>query len=160
MTSSRSTSPRQRRRELQALLDTTASPSSPFNLSNITESTDTTVYPPPTVPGNPDTKKRKLNNEDSVNGGHAHKATASNDVRNALYPNLMLANTHLTKVHNILKKECEQLADLVVSFLGFYVFRCSGGFRFRIKSSCGSTSPCPSKCETCAPRFVIQPTFS
>ncbi|KAJ3477253.1 hypothetical protein NLI96_g10596 [Meripilus lineatus] len=98
--------------ELQALLDTTSSPTSPFHLSHLAETTDTTVYPPPTASATsgPDAKKRKLNNEEAVNGAHP---PASNDTRNALYPNLMLANPHITKVHNILKKECEQLADLV-----------------------------------------------
>ena len=112
-------------RELQALLDTTSSSSSPFHLSHAAETTEATVYPPPATSSSagPDTKKRKLNNEDVVNGGSAHTPSAGNDTRNALYPNLMLANPHITKVHGILKKECEQLADLVVSIPWFPYIR-------------------------------------
>lgn len=60
-----------------------------------------------------ETKKRKLDSDESVNGVTSG-VSATNDTRNARYPNLMHANKHIVKVHELMKRECEQLAELIV----------------------------------------------
>lgn len=95
--------------ELNEFIETTSTPDSPFHLSRVAASTDATVYPPPTDEDGPEAKKRKRNTETSSG------ATNSNDTRHAAYPNLMLGNKHIVMIHATIKKECEQLADLVVS---------------------------------------------
>ncbi|KZT74934.1 proteasome activator pa28, REG alpha/beta subunit [Daedalea quercina L-15889] len=97
--------------ELQQLIDSTNDESSPFHISHAATSTDPTVHPPPFVEEGPDVKKRKLHSSDT-NGVVTTGLTLSNDVRHAVYPNLVTANQHIDKVHGIVKKECEQLADL------------------------------------------------
>ena len=72
--------------------------------------TDAKVYPPPpgaTEDSEPESKKRKLN--DGALNGKAHDTGAG-----ARYTNHMLANQHVKDVHNIVKKECEDLADSIV----------------------------------------------
>ncbi|TFY75996.1 hypothetical protein EWM64_g8013 [Hericium alpestre] len=92
--------------ELQELIASTSSPSSPFNLSRAKESTDPTVYPPPTVKSEePDTKKRKL---DSVTAN----GTRYVELEHARYPNLLVTNKQLTEAQDIVKRECEKLAEL------------------------------------------------
>ncbi|OSX66945.1 hypothetical protein POSPLADRAFT_1042239 [Postia placenta MAD-698-R-SB12] len=100
--------------ELQQLIDASSDPSSPFNISHATSATDVTVYPPPgRAPSEePDSKKRKRSADDGVNGTSAAGLTSSNDAHHARFPNLILANKHLTTVHAAVKKECEQLAEL------------------------------------------------
>ncbi|KZT08546.1 proteasome activator pa28, REG alpha/beta subunit [Laetiporus sulphureus 93-53] len=100
--------------ELQELIDSTKSPSSPFHESHGVMSTDATVYPPPDPRSSegPETKKRKLEADDFENVSSTSALTHPNDVYFARYPNLILANQHLVKVYDRLKKECEQLADL------------------------------------------------
>ena len=82
-------------------------PSSPFHVSNL--ETDTTVYPSPSssTGGEPESKKRKL--DDVVTNGLSHTDEG------ARFTNQMLANAHIQKVHNIVKKECGELADSIVS---------------------------------------------
>ena len=102
-------------RELQQLIDSTNDESSPFHISHAANSTNPTVHPPPTLAEEgPDVKKRKLHSNDT-NGVLTTGLTLSNDVRHAVYPNLVTANQHIDKVHAIVKKECEQLADSCVS---------------------------------------------
>ncbi|KAF7981152.1 hypothetical protein HWV62_34911 [Athelia sp. TMB] len=91
--------------ELNQTIESTLSSDSPFHLSRAASSTDATVYPPPTISEELTSKKRKLN------GGSV--SAQSNDTHSAMYPNLMLSNQHIVKVHADIKKECEQLADLV-----------------------------------------------
>ncbi|EMD41836.1 hypothetical protein CERSUDRAFT_120763 [Gelatoporia subvermispora B] len=101
--------------ELQALIDSTIHPSSPFHPSHAANFTDTTVYPPPSYLADSEgseTKKRKLDSDESVNGVTSG-VSATNDTRNARYPNLMHANKHIVKVHELMKRECEQLAELI-----------------------------------------------
>lgn len=94
--------------ELHELINSTSSPSSPFHISNLT--TDSTVYPPPTAASDePESKKRKLT-EASVNG----KTESAHVDVGARYTNQMLSNQHVLKVHSIVKKECEELADSIV----------------------------------------------
>ncbi|KZP25415.1 proteasome activator pa28 REG alpha beta subunit [Athelia psychrophila] len=93
--------------ELNEFIETTSTPDSPFHLSRAAASTDATVYPPPTDDDGPEAKKRKRNTETGSG------ATNSNDTRHAVYPNLMLGNKHIVIIHATIKKECEQLADLV-----------------------------------------------
>lgn len=92
-----------------------SNPTSPFNMSNATKHTDTTIYPPPieSSTDEPDTKKRKLA-DGGVNGSViAH--TADNVTDGARFTNSMHANKHLEQVYAVLKKECEELADSIVS---------------------------------------------
>lgn len=131
-------------RELQDLIESTSSPSSPFHSSHAS-TTDTTVYSPSL--DEPESKKRKL--EDGVANGSLGLAT-TNAGSGARYLNRTVANKHLATVHGIIKKECEDLADSIVSS----VSRClalitsiagSSAIFVRIKSSYGSIYPCPSK---------------
>ena len=98
--------------QLQQLIDTTSSPSSPFHLSHASSSTDATVYPPPgssDASQEPDAKKRKRATDDKgVAVSHA------DDTHHARFPNLMLSNKHLVQVHSKVKEECEHLAELCV----------------------------------------------
>ena len=91
------------------MIVSTSLPSSPFHISNLT--TDTTVYPPATggTTDEPESKKRKLA-DGAPNGKTSHDTDPS-----ARYTNQMLSNQHVIKVHDILKKECEELADSIVS---------------------------------------------
>ncbi|KAH7930507.1 proteasome activator pa28, REG alpha/beta subunit [Leucogyrophana mollusca] len=90
--------------ELSALIDSTIQPDSPYHISHASSFTDATVYPPPSSTGadEPD-KKRKRGTDRSVSLPH------SSD--NARYPNHMLANQHIIKLHDTVKRECSQLAD-------------------------------------------------
>lgn len=103
--------------ELQALIDSTSSPSSIFHTSNISKFTDTTVYSPPAQSSSdePEPKKRKLNGESSNALPAGSGVTLGNDTTKAVYPSLMVSNPHLKKVHETMKRECEQLAELCVS---------------------------------------------
>jgi proteasome activator subunit 3 (PA28 gamma) len=93
-------------RALQELIISTSAPSSPFHSSNL--STDATVYPSPTLSlDEPESKKRKL--DESAPNGSSHADEG------ARFANQMLANSHIQNVHDILKKECEELAEYIVS---------------------------------------------
>ncbi|ETW87081.1 hypothetical protein HETIRDRAFT_377824 [Heterobasidion irregulare TC 32-1] len=97
-------------RQLQQLIDSTSSTSSPFHLSHASSSTDATVYPPPgSVDSSqePDAKKRKRATDDK---GVA--VSNANGTHHARFPNLMLSNKHLVQVHAKVKEECEHLAEL------------------------------------------------
>ncbi|KAI0322171.1 proteasome activator pa28 REG alpha/beta subunit [Amylostereum chailletii] len=96
--------------ELQELINQSTTPSSPFHLSHASYITDATVYPPPTsspAKDEPESKKRKISAEGSTNGAYG-----LNDSLHATYPNLVHANKHMRKVHETVKKECEELAML------------------------------------------------
>ncbi|TFK30850.1 proteasome activator pa28 REG alpha beta subunit [Coprinopsis marcescibilis] len=95
--------------ELSDLVDAFDSPASPFHSSNALRQTDTTVYPPPAqyfegFQG----KKRKL--DDAELNAELQKHVSEHPK----YPELVKANEHLTtKIHPIIKKESEELAQLV-----------------------------------------------
>ncbi|KAH9178602.1 proteasome activator pa28 REG alpha/beta subunit [Lactarius sanguifluus] len=94
--------------ELQNLIKSTSSPSSPFHQSHATEYTDLKVYPPPSPSnsaGESDKKKRKR----EVGETNSH---VSSDIQHARFPNVFHANRHIASVHETLKKECEQLIEL------------------------------------------------
>ncbi|THH18559.1 hypothetical protein EW146_g2461 [Bondarzewia mesenterica] len=96
--------------QLQQLIDSTSSTSSPFHLSHASATTDPIVYPPPESPSvsdEPDTKKRKRSVDDSGINGHV-----VSDTQYARSPNVVLSNKHITEVHATMKEECEQLAEL------------------------------------------------
>ena len=98
-------------RQLHQLIQDTALPSSMFHPSHAALSTDPTVYPPPSsAPEENEAKKRRRTAESSVNG----TVVAENDMQHARYPNLVLSNKHMLKVHAEVKTECEELADLCV----------------------------------------------
>ncbi|KZT30727.1 proteasome activator pa28 REG alpha/beta subunit [Neolentinus lepideus HHB14362 ss-1] len=95
--------------EIQQRIDSTLAPDSPFYMSHAQSSTDVTVYPAPNTPSDPEPKKRKRSTD---NGVAANGATV-NDTEYARYPNLVMANQHISKLHVVLKQECEELADYV-----------------------------------------------
>lgn len=100
--------------ELTELIESTKNTDSPFHISHTSNATDTTVHPAPSVspaPAGPQPKKRKLDNGPSG----ADKAPAPSDTKYASFPNHVSANQHMVeKVHDIIKKESEELASLVV----------------------------------------------
>jgi len=83
--------------------------------------TDATVYPPPAadsvVTGDLQPKKRRLTADGDSETGVITPTAGLNDIKQARYPNLFLANTHIATVHEIVKRECEDLADLCVGIL-------------------------------------------
>jgi len=96
--------------ELTTLIESTSHPDSPFHLSRASPSTDATVYPQPlsaAASDEPEAKKRKRNGD----GSTASSTHAPNDIQHARYPNLMLANKHISKLHEDVKKECSQLGE-------------------------------------------------
>ena len=102
--------------ELTTLIESTSHPDSPFHLSRASPSTDATVYPQPlsaAASDEPEAKKRKRNGD----GSTASSTHAPNDIQHARYPNLMLANKHISKLHEDVKKECSQLGENCVSGL-------------------------------------------
>lgn len=130
--------------ELQALIESASSPSSPFHSSHASSSTDPTVYPPPTSEADgPDSKKRKLT--DGVANGATHNLTTSNVTEGARYVNRVTANKHITQVHEIVKKQCEELADSIVRHLTTTYSSASFMRRVRTKSSSGSICRCLSE---------------
>ena len=108
-------------RKLQELIDETSNPSSPFHLSHASTTTDATVYPPPAAEsaalGDLQPKKRRLTADGDSETGAITPTTSANDAKQARYPNLFLANTHIATVHEVVKRECEDLADLCVGIL-------------------------------------------
>jgi proteasome activator subunit 3 (PA28 gamma) len=98
-------------RELQKLIKSTSSPSSPFHQSHAAGSTDVTVYPPPSASHSteePDKKKRKREAAETND-------RVLSDTQHARFPNLFHTNKHLVTVHETLKKEGEQIIELTVS---------------------------------------------
>ncbi|KAI0361005.1 proteasome activator pa28 REG alpha/beta subunit [Trametes cingulata] len=93
--------------DLQKLIDSTSQPTSPFHLSHAPHSTDATVYPPPSASTEPEAKKRKLET-----GGAPNGVSTSSDASHAKHPGKMLSNKHTIALHEHLKRECEELADL------------------------------------------------
>ena len=94
-----------------------ANPSHPLHMSHATSHTDKAIYPPPAdfvATAEPDTKKRKLT-DGGQNGTAAVAHTADNVVGSARFTNSMHTNAHLNQVFAVLKKECEELADSIVS---------------------------------------------
>lgn len=77
-------------------------------------STDTTIYPPPVPISNDVTyeasfKKRKRSSE---GGGGDEHARVSNDSTGARFPQLVHSNSHIQNVHEIIKRQCEDLVTL------------------------------------------------
>ncbi|KAF4604985.1 hypothetical protein EYR40_003768 [Pleurotus pulmonarius] len=83
---------------------------SPFNMSHA-KKTDTTVYPPPSHLDAEDshTKKRRRTADGSPENGDMHHTP------HPKYPDLVHSNEHISLLHETVKKECDQLADLSVS---------------------------------------------
>lgn len=59
-------------------------------------------------------KKRRLTADGDSDTGAVTPTAGLNEIKQARYPNLFLANTHIATVHEIVKRECEDLADLCV----------------------------------------------
>lgn len=83
---------------------------SPSHNSN-TASTNATVYPAPTEDDLP-SKKRKLS-INSTDGNDIVVAHSQDRTQHARLPNLVLENKHVTHLHSIIKKECEELAAAI-----------------------------------------------
>lgn len=103
-------------RELQETIQTTSDPTSPFHIAHTASSTDTSVYPPPAPTSHEFSKeiiakKRKRLNEE---GGYAG---ASNDLTDARSPQLVHSNSHIPNVHELIKRQCEELVTLTVWLL-------------------------------------------
>ncbi|KXN88733.1 Proteasome activator complex subunit 3 [Leucoagaricus sp. SymC.cos] len=98
--------------ELTDLIETTRNPDSPFHSSNVTHSTDTTVYPPASEASPveaPQSKKRKLEN-----GATNYDTIVQGNVQSSPFTGRVLSNKHLVeKVHGVVKKEAEELAAFV-----------------------------------------------
>lgn len=74
--------------------------------------TDTTVYPPPSeYPSNGDDSHPKKRKRTAQGNGGMDEMKLS-DTQYGRIPNLMLANTHMSKIFPDIMSQCEQLADL------------------------------------------------
>ncbi|CDO73066.1 hypothetical protein BN946_scf185007.g120, partial [Trametes cinnabarina] len=93
--------------DLQKLIDSTAQSTSPFNLSHAAHFTDVTVYSAPTSSPEPESKKRKLDSGEGVNG-----AASPSDITHAKNPGKIVSNKHTVDLHERLKREFEILANL------------------------------------------------
>ncbi|KAF8640934.1 hypothetical protein AX17_000581 [Amanita inopinata Kibby_2008] len=100
--------------ELSQLLETTSNAESPFHISHAQSSTDPTVYPPTqTASDGPLIKKRKLNGTEEIEDGAARShGSITNDIQYATLPSRVSTNYHISKVHEVVKKECEKLVQL------------------------------------------------
>lgn len=98
-------------RDLQGILNSVNSPSSIYNISHATTSTDPTVYPEPSGQDELEKKKRKRLDTD----GNDVEFTRPQSTQYARLPNLIHANKHIVEVHKSIKKECEDMVMLVVS---------------------------------------------
>ncbi|KAF8349700.1 proteasome activator pa28 REG alpha beta subunit [Amanita rubescens] len=101
--------------QLSELLDTTSNPDSPFHLSHASSFTDVNVYPC-TQPAldEPSQKKRKLNDtSDSDEEASRPNTSTMNDFQYARLSGQVRANHHIVKLHEIVKKECDQLIGLI-----------------------------------------------
>ncbi|KAF8531935.1 proteasome activator pa28 REG alpha/beta subunit [Gautieria morchelliformis] len=90
--------------QLNEIIESTQDASSTFHQSHLYKTTDTTVYPPPSPL---DTKKRKRS-EDDLDGIHPMR----NDLSDARFPSLVLANQHVKQAQEKVRKECEDLIEL------------------------------------------------
>jgi len=137
---------------------------SPFHRSHMYITTDTTVYPSPSLSTSaPDTKKRKR-----ADDGSDGVRPTGNDTSNARFPSLVLANQHVKKVRSTLCRVnvhqrghtgCEgpgpgeagmRGPDRTMresTFLGFFTLYKAGSAcgSSRIWWSCGSAWLCQSK---------------
>jgi hypothetical protein len=110
-------------RELHRFTQNTLNPDSSFHVSHTQSEdfTDATVYPSPSdPPSGPQLKKRKrdLNGADPTSTSLSIPS-ATNDSQFARLPSHMLANKHMSQhVHQIVKRECEQLVTMVVRIEG------------------------------------------
>ncbi|KAF9502428.1 proteasome activator pa28 REG alpha/beta subunit [Pleurotus eryngii] len=93
--------------ELHQIIQTYSNADSPFNMSH-SRKTDTTIYPPPSNPDaeDPHNKKRRRTADGSAENGDVHH------ISHPKHPDLVHSNQHITSLHETVKKECDQLADL------------------------------------------------
>lgn len=99
------------------MIQTTSNPNSSLHIPGL--STDTTIYPPPAPISDDVTyaanfKKRKRSSD---GGGSDEHARDSNDSTGARFPQLVHSNPHIPNVHEIIKRQCEDLVTLTVRFL-------------------------------------------
>ncbi|KDQ31037.1 hypothetical protein PLEOSDRAFT_155700 [Pleurotus ostreatus PC15] len=90
------------------LMFTYSDADSPFNMLH-SKKTDTTIYPPPSNADaeDPHTKKRRRTADGSAENGDVHHTP------HPKYPDLVHSNEHISSLHETVKKECDQLADLI-----------------------------------------------
>ncbi|KAF9460124.1 proteasome activator pa28 [Collybia nuda] len=99
--------------KLHQFIQSTLNPDSPFHISHAEKSTDVTIYLPPSLSseGVSQVKKRKLDNGTSHDIDPLHRTIEHETPRTS---SRIVANKHMTlNVHNIVKKESEQLASMV-----------------------------------------------
>ncbi|KAF7436566.1 hypothetical protein PC9H_003399 [Pleurotus ostreatus] len=89
------------------LMFTYSDADSPFNMLH-SKKTDTTIYPPPSNADveDPHTKKRRRTADGSAENGDVHHTPRPK------YSDLVHSNEHISSLHETVKKECDQLADL------------------------------------------------
>ncbi|KAJ6621102.1 proteasome activator pa28 REG alpha/beta subunit [Mycena sp. CBHHK59/15] len=90
------------------LIQSAASPDSPYHHDQTSTTTDTKVYPAPASSqsnaAQPQSKKRKIDD------GSLSEST--NDTQYARLPSLVHSNKHMTGLHATVKRECEELVNL------------------------------------------------
>ncbi|KAK0208864.1 proteasome activator pa28 REG alpha/beta subunit [Desarmillaria ectypa] len=91
-------------RELQEIIQAFDSSASPFHSSHASTTTDATVYPPHDDHFSEESPNKKRRLADPVD---------SNALQNVRFTNSVIANRHISGLHAIVKRECEQLSSTV-----------------------------------------------
>ncbi|TFK99638.1 proteasome activator pa28 REG alpha/beta subunit [Pterulicium gracile] len=102
--------------ELQSLIDGAEQSDSPFHASNALKHTDTNIYPPPSAASdNSEHQAKKRKREDAAEPTPAANGLAShaNEPARCIYPNLIKSNKNMTQLHDIIRRESQELATNV-----------------------------------------------
>jgi proteasome activator subunit 3 (PA28 gamma) len=102
--------------QLQSLIDSTSSSASPFHPSCALTHTDTTIYSPPSGIENgeePHAKKRKRDDASDQTTAINGTSSLSNALSHCVYPNLVKSNKNMSKLHEIIRQEAQELATFV-----------------------------------------------
>ncbi|KAH8099332.1 proteasome activator pa28 REG alpha/beta subunit [Cristinia sonorae] len=116
--------PEKRPSELNLLVDSTSQPASLFHRSLVPSFTDATVHPPSEEQ---ELKKRKL---DSI------QVNGLTESHGPLYTGRVLHNSHLKNVHEVIKRECEELQELcdkVIRWITFNMPKKEDGDNFGVE---------------------------
>ncbi|KAF7347638.1 Proteasome activator pa28, REG alpha/beta subunit [Mycena venus] len=121
--------------ELQEMIQSTSSPSSPYHRDQTSTTTDATVYPAPAESSQangeqPQLKKRKMDDSSLAS------TVLTNDTQHARLPSLVHANKHMGTLHATLKRECEQLVtltDQVKLWISLTMPKIEGGDNFGVQ---------------------------
>jgi proteasome activator subunit 3 (PA28 gamma) len=102
--------------QLQSLIDSTSSSASPFHPSCALTHTDTTIYSPPSgieSTEEPHAKKRKRDDASDQTTAVNGTSSPSNALSHCVYPNLVKSNKNMSKLHEIIRQEAQELATFV-----------------------------------------------